>query len=675
LLDLHALRSTIDAQPTKQDELDARALKLIDEIKEQKAEQREQFKNRERLDDFFRSRQSAFTHDTEFTGLEPSSNREATRSAARAALDVFAAGAPPDAWALESLPASFSADEKDRVREGCYELLLILAEAVAEPAESLRLLAQAATLRAPDRTFHFRRAAYLSKKGDVSGAEAERRAADATPLATPVDHFLAGREQFKRGDYAGANRNFDATRLRQPDHFWARCLSSLCVLQLRQEQLAWDRLSECIRSEPGNAWLRLWRGLASMQLAAKTANEEKDHHFKQALDDFDQVLELLAQKPDNLLSWVLLVNRGNLFVQHADWEKASADFQAAARLDAHHIDSLVGLAQVYQRQHKPDEAIEQFSRAIALKPDMAALYRGRAAVNLARNGPTADQRAKALSDLDQAIRLESPTNPVVAVDQTRRAILLREAHRLPEALSASDAAVKVDSNRKESHLLRIQVLLELNRFDDVIRSCDALLAMDKTSAWVYELRGLARASLKNLAGAIEDDTQAIALEPQEPLLYLRRGDIYLVLDSPRLAMRDFDEAVRLDPSSGDALTGRAAARVRLGEHREAILDVKKALALGTTTAKQLYSATKVYARAAAVAGAQVRTKGREYVSLVENYQDRGVALLSEAIKKLPLAERAAFWRDVVQKDPDPAMNVLRRRLRATGWDDQARLIP
>jgi serine/threonine protein kinase/lipoprotein NlpI len=686
---LKVVRERIAAHPAGQRDLDDRARGLIEQIGKRLADLAVNDKDQKRSEQFFAASQQAFAHDTQFTGLEISDNRQATRRVARAALDVFGSRTTSGSWSLEALPDAFSAELKDRIRERCYELLLVLAEAVDQPTEGLSLLDQAAQLRRPDKTYHLRRAVYLSKTGDAAGAERERKAADATSPATPVDHFLAGWELYDRGDLAAAGDHFDFTLARQPGHFWAKCLSSLCELRLGRPRVAQVRLTAFIEREPDNAWLYVWRGLASSQLAAQPgdrtrrgqaqnagiANEATDHQFQLALADYDKVLELLANKPDNLLRWVLLVNRGNLFVQHDAWEKASADFQAAASLDASRYEPFAGLAILYQRQHKPNEAIEQFDRAIALKPDLAGLYRGRAEVNLARTGATTGERARALADLDQAIRVEAPANPVLAIDHTRRAMLLREAHRLPEALAACDAAVRVDRDRTESHLLRIQLLLELSRFDDVIRSCDALLARDKSSAWVYELRGLARAKLNDFAGAIDDDTQAIALAPGAAVLFLRRGDLYLVSDAPKLAKHDFDEALRLDPSSSDALIGRAAARVRLGEHGEAVLDADKGLSLGTMTPKQLYSATKTYARAAAVAGAQVRTKGREYVSLVEKYQDRGVWLLRESIKKLPLAERAAFWRDVVQKDPDPAMNAIRRRLRASDWDAQASLSP
>ena len=358
---------------------------------------------------------------------------------------------------------------------------------------------------------------------------------------------------------------------------------------------------------------------------------------------------------------MLLVNRGNLFVQHADWEKASADFQAATRLDAQRIESFVGLAMVYQRQQKPDEAIEQFSRAIALQPGSAALYRARAEVELARKDPTGDQRARALADLDQAIRLESPANPVLALDHTRRAKLLHDAHGLPDALSACEAALKVDRDHKEAHLVRIQVLMDLKRYDEVTRSCDALLAKDKTSAALYELRGLARASLKDFTGAIEDDTQAIALEPGRALLFLRRGGALPGLRCAQAGYARFRRGLPARPveqrcsrPAGQPRWRAWVSTVRPWRTRRGRFGWAHRRRL------RLYGAARIYARAAAVVAASGPHQGSRVFEpgRAVSGPRRGAAPRSH--QEAPAGERAAFWRDVVQGDPDPAMNALRR---------------
>ncbi len=278
-----------------------------------------------------------------------------------------------------------------------------------------------------------------------------------------------------------------------------------------------------------------------------------------------------------------------------------------------------------------------------------------------REDPTPAQAAQALKDLEQAIRLSAPDDPVRARDHTTRGRLLHHEHRELEALDACETALKLVPNYPDAHRLRLDVLLALKRYDDVIRSCDALLSRENPSAALYELRGMARAGRQDYAGAIEDDTKALGLSPNSVPLRIGRGSLYLVTDAPRLAGRDFEEAIRLDPSSTEAFLGRGSARVLQGQHRLAVADVEEALRLGKPTTRMRYNAARVLAQAADAAGSEVRKKGQDAVALVDRYQDRAVELIQDALKRLPADQRAPFLAKVLN---DPDLAGIRRRLRA-----------
>jgi tetratricopeptide (TPR) repeat protein len=407
-------------------------------------------------------------------------------------------------------------------------------------------------------------------------------------------------------------------------------------------------------------------GTSLLDLAERTPSrgdrirEQADLQFDNSESDYGRALKLLEQRPNGELRYALLVNRGVLRFLRRDLDQAAGSLLEAIRLNGRQFPAYAALAEVFQKQGKSDEAVEQFSRAIERRPDWAPLYRGRADVDRARRNASPAQRARALSDLDQAIRLETPGNPVLARDHTNRGLLLYRDHREVEALAACEAALKVVPNYPEALRLRIDLFFQLKRHDDVIRSCDALLARGRVSAQVAELRGLARAGLKDYAGAIEDATVALALSPEKATLLARRGWLYILADAPRLALRDFEELLRIDSSSGEAYTGRGSARVRLGQHREAVTDAEQALQLGEPTSRLMYNAARVYAQAALVASTEARKTGQEAVVVVARYQDRAVMLLRGALKRLPAHGRASFWRDSIQTDP--ALRALRRRI-------------
>jgi eukaryotic-like serine/threonine-protein kinase len=591
---------------------------------------------------------------------------------------VFARPGSSDRWEPGALPAGLEEREQEEIKEGCYELLLILADGVEQPEEGLRLLDRAAELRPPTRYYHLRRADLLARRGDAAGAERERASASALQASSAIDHFLSGKEQYKRKDWAAALSQFDEVLRIRPDHFWAHCLSAICALQLSQATRARADLNACLQREKEFAWLYELRGFASYQVAAlarlaaeglpakgTTLRGEAQVQLKAAEADYNKALELLEKRPNDELQYALLVNRGLLWLERREWSKAIADLQSAIRLNAAQWQAHEMLAQVYDREGKPDLAIEQFTQAIARRPDLAALYRARAEVEIRRQKQTPAQRQSALGDIETAIRLEPPGSQFLPGDQTNRARLLHRERREVEALAACEAALARDGSFLEAHLLRINVLRKLKRHSEVIRSCDVLLARGKPSADLYELRALAKQDLKDYDGAIEDDTLAHALRPRSASILTQRGKLFLISGATRFALRDFEAAIDLDPSnpaSADAYVGRGLARASLGLHREAVSDAVRAVRMGEPTDEILYSAARIHAQAAGAAAAEVKKTGQAGVALAQRHQDQALELLRQAITRLPAAQRKSFVRDVVQTDPELAS--IRHRLRS-----------
>jgi tetratricopeptide (TPR) repeat protein len=623
---------------------------------------------------FIELRDEAFYRDTEFTGLDGPGNLKTTRDSARAALAVFAADDRYDALAPGRRPSALSPKEWATVAEDCYELLLVLAEAVAQPRpeedhrqqadEGLRILDRAAKLRDPSRAYHLRRAACLKIGGDEEGADRERQEADRLPPASAFDHFLSGQAWSKRRKWAAAIEHFEAALRRQPDHFWTQCLLAIGYLQTQRPTEARLTLTFCLRSRPGLVWLYLLRGHAFAvegqfkqiqakltPAAAKTLEAEAKARFADAEADFCGASDLPLNGEDR---YTLLINRGTVRLLQRQFPAAITDLEEAIKIRPGQFQAYATLAQVFQQQGQLGEAVALFNRAIDQKQDWAPLYRGRANVYLERKDP-----AQALRDMKEAIRREVPGSRVLAGDHTQCAELLYRSRRFEEALDACDAALAIVPDYAEAHLWRIRALLELKRFDEVIDSCDVCLATRKPSTDLYELRGLAREGRDDFFGAIEDYRQSLALRPGTARVLVRLGWAYLFANAPKLALSDFEEALGRDPENPDAYNGRGAARVLLGKHREAVADAEEALRHGEPTHRVLYGAARTYAQAALVATTEVNRRGLAALSLCSRYEDRALVLLRRAFERLPAAQRAAFWRDVIKTDP--ALRGLRRR--------------
>ena len=492
----------------------------------------------------------------------------------------FATRGERDGWTLGALPAALSSEQQAEVNEGCYELLLVLAETVAaedsgQVDRALLILASADRLRPEhSRAFHLRKAALLALKKDVTGEQRERELAQKILPKTAFDHFLIGQQTYKialnsRDRFADAIQAFESALQTNPDHFWAKCLLAICYNNTGRFEAAKMALDGCLEKDKEFAWLYLLRGFASGQegnnylnLVTKSPGAEAalkkkaEFQFDQAEGDFHHALERLKKSPDAELHYILLINRGLVRYQRGHLDEAAADYEEAVGLKKDPYLAYAELAHVYQKRNKPDVAIEQFTHAIAVKPDWAPLYRGRAEIVLGHAASTAQERQAALDDLSKAISYEKPGNPVLIGDHVNRAELLYRGGKYEDALAESKIALDILPDNVDARVIikanvfQLQSLLKLNRLDEVIRSCDAAIAKGMKSAVIYDLRGQAEEKQSNFLGAIHDFGRALELRPNDKKLLDQRGWAYLVYDSPKLALADFEAALKLDPANG-----------------------------------------------------------------------------------------------------------------------------
>ena len=239
--ELSRLETLAEADPRLADQR-SRIADRLQKARHRRAEHDSSEKARSRLREFQNLRDDALFQDTQLKGLDPTENVAAVRDLTLAALNLFAAGGrPADEWTLARFHDSLTPEEQEDVVRGCYEMLMVLAEAVAQPLPgesasaqaraALVVLDRAALLRhGPTHAYHLRRAACLERAGDHEGARREQAAAASTQPDGAFDHFLTGLDQYKRGCLVQARRHFAEALRSQTNHFWAQCLLAICEL-------------------------------------------------------------------------------------------------------------------------------------------------------------------------------------------------------------------------------------------------------------------------------------------------------------------------------------------------------------------------------------------------------------------------------------------------------------
>ena len=505
------------------DDLRKRVGELLTQCRQGRAIEKDRNEGEVLLETFRVRRNEAMFHETHFTGLALPSDKEAVRLATRAALEVFARRGSENSWELGPLPGSLNGRDAQEIKESCYELLLILADVVEQPDLGLGLLDQAAALRPPTRVYHERRADQLARRGDTAGAKAERDKAAVLQPSSAIDYFLSGQEAYKRRDWKVALSRFGEALQIQPDHFWAHCLSAICDLQLSFPIQAKAELNACLQTEPRFAWLYELRGFASYQVAALRARRliscrpgeaccarKSQVQFEAAEADFGTVLELLKMTPNDELQYALLVNRGLLWLERKEWDKAVADLERAIRLNG----ASGRLTKCWPRfttgQANPKRQSCSSQRPSSCNPKWQRLLPAPGSRTPAHGSsrcqteimPSAILKRPSSSRLRE-VHFCPVTTPIRFVaaparpGSTRRSRPVRRRSRsTPGTLDAPSpadrCAPKVEAAFRGHTLVRRPALAR------------------QTVSCVYELRALAKQELKDYDGAIEDNTMAHA---------------------------------------------------------------------------------------------------------------------------------------------------------------------
>ncbi len=666
----------------------AAAAKLADErlLEWNASKAREESKraDRQQFDHFGGLRTQAQLNAAEYL-LSPVEGKTRFRGLVRQALAVYARDprAPDEDWMLTGeLPAVLSDAEKATVVEGCYDLLLLLSQ-TADPASGLRILDRAAGLRPePTAAYHWRRAECLARLGDVAGRNREEELAGRRPIVTALDHFLIGRERLIARRWEEAIGSLEKSLELDPRLTAAHYLLAIGYSQGQPRRLeeALGSINICLRIHRDLVGLYLLRaltlgeqanrlvGLAAERPAESTALRRRAATvFEAAERDYGTALDF---HPDDDVRYVLLVNRGGMSLQAGRHADSLEDLRAAIRLKPAPYEAYATLAQLHEKQSRLDESSRAFAQAIERAPDPAvqvALHRSRALLHSGRRDATPEQRAEAMRDLEEAIRLERGDRSQIAGDHVERARLLFAGGQPEAALEACAAAIALVPAHAGAYQLRISAPdgpEAVRRGPRLVRHLPLPGGADGRGPG--DPRPGAGCAAE-LSGAIADYTRAIELRRDlEPAvkarLLNRRGWAHHFADATRLALDDFEASLKLVADQPEAHSGRGFARVRLGDWKEAVADADTAVRLlgtmptgeGAAEARlqTRFNAARIYAQATELAAAEVGRQGERAVGLYRAYRSRALELLRQALEDVPAPERAGLL-------SDPALRPLR----------------
>ncbi len=304
---------------------------------------------------------------------------------------------------------------------------------------------------------------------------------------------------------------------------------------------------------------------------------------------------------------------------------------------------------------KYEDAIEQFSNAVALDPNYDKAYIARAAAYERVNNYAAAaddyERALVFNDKDEELMYKAGN-------------AFYRSGNYGKSLAMLSSALARKSNYLEAYQVRVQVFIALERYDEALEDCKKALRFKENELNFYNL-GVVYEKLE-LPDEAEDAYQkSIAKNRNVIDPHLSLGQLSFQREKYDLAMSSVNQVLRIDPRNKDGLMLRSrinAARMNLNQavndisealtiyrndpvmhvlrgdfykelsrHTDAILDYTYALEAGDTSAQVYYKRAGSYEKIRDFESAM-----KDYDKLLEisEYDGNAQKLLAQAQKRM-----------------------------------------
>jgi tetratricopeptide (TPR) repeat protein/V8-like Glu-specific endopeptidase len=227
-----------------------------------------------------------------------------------------------------------------------------------------------------------------------------------------------------------------------------------------------------------------------------------------------------------------------------------------------------GVGQAQVNNHRG--ALENYTRAIRIKPDYAAAYLNRS-IARAELGDTSGS----VEDQNRSLAL----NPQQSEVYFNRASLLYQQGDKAGALANYSRAIALQSNEPLAYYNRAIIYGEMEKWAEAVADYDRVISFNDQYVAAYYNRGIGNTKLGRWQAAIQDFDRAIQLRPNYPQALNNRGNLKTRSGDNAGAIADYSQAIALQPTYALAYSNRASAHLNLRRRAEALADLKKAAEL------------------------------------------------------------------------------------------------
>ncbi len=269
------------------------------------------------------------------------------------------------------------------------------------------------------------------------------------------------------------------------------------------------------------------------------------------------------------------------FVENGKYEDAIEQYTHAIELKPTNIDLYIARGKALESINRYEEAYADFGKAEVFDPkeedvlyllgrvsnkmgnyEQALAHLNRASIVAKRDARIYPEKVKTLLELgkyEQALKV-SDTAMLFREDDLnyyQRGLVYEKLNN--DELAGKDFEKAVNKNRKfsEARLALANLLTRTGKLDKAMEHCSEVIANNDRNTDAYLARSRIYIAQLDYPSAIDDISRNILVEPDNPQHYLTRGTYYQEFNQHPNAINDFSKAISLNSSDADFYFMRA----------------------------------------------------------------------------------------------------------------------
>jgi len=251
-------------------------------------------------------------------------------------------------------------------------------------------------------------------------------------------------------------------------------------------------------------------------------------------------------------------------------EEAIEAYTKALAIKPDYAEAYSNMGAALADQGKPEEAIEVYNKALAIKPDYAEAY---------SNMGNALKEQGMLEEAIEAYTKALAIKPDYAEAYSNMGVALADQGKLEEAIEVYNKALAIKPDYAEAYSNMGMALKDQGKLEEAIEAYNKALAIKPDFAEAYSNMGVALADQGKLEEAIEVYNKALAIKPDFAEAYNNLGNALKEQGKLEEAIEAYNKALAIKPDYAEAYSNMGVALADQGKPEEAIEVYNKALAI------------------------------------------------------------------------------------------------